>query len=264
MKTLQTIIAITILSLFSISCSSDDESAPEQTKPTYLLTKTTNNLGYSTYTYDANNKVSTVEHINPGFSNYKTTFFYNSNGKLEETLEVSTGGAFPSSTKRRVTYSYDVQNRLTERKSFQTSYDFPSQYDYVRGYFFEYNGNTVIQKEMEKGKSFPSSRYVLDLNSDGNVLKYTSYDQMDANNPNGLISFSIVYAYDDKINVETSFPPESSFPFFNKNNAIKYTKTDQSGTQTITDITYEYNEDGYPVKRTVSGQGTNTFEWKKL
>jgi hypothetical protein len=265
MKTLKIIIAVTILSLFSISCSKDDESAPEQepTKPTYLLTKSTNDLGYSNYTYDANNKLSTVEHINPGFTNYKTTFFYNSNGKLEETLEVSTGGAFPSSTKSKVTYIYDAQNRLIEKKHFQTSYDFPTQYDYVRSYFFEYNGNSVIQKVVDKGNSLPSNRYVFDFDTNGNILKYTSYNQIDANNPNGLINFSTVYVFDDKVNVESSFPTESLFPFLTKNNPIKYTQTDQSGTPTITDIAYEYNQDGYPIKRTVSGQAY-TFEWKKI
>lgn len=263
MKTLKTIIAIAILSLFSISCSSDNESTPEPNKPTYLLTKTTNDLGYSTYTYDANNKLSTVEHINPGFTNYKTTFFYNSNGKLEETLEVSTGGAFPSSIKTKMTYIYDAQNKLIEKKYFQTSDSSPTQYDYVRSYFFEYNGNSVIQKVVDKGNSLPSNRYVFDFNTNGNVLKYTSYNQIDANNPNGLINFSIVYVYDDKMNVETSFPEESFFPFVTKNNAIKFTKTDQSGTPTITDIAYEYNQDGYPIKRTMSGQ-SYTYEWKKI
>ena len=178
-----------------------------------MLTKTTNDLGYSTYTYDANNKLSTVEHINPGFANYKTTFFYNSNGKLEETLEVSTGGAFPSSTKTKVTYIYDAENRLIERKYFQNSYDFPTQYDYVRSHFFEYNGNSVIQKIVDKGNSLPGSRYVFDFNTNGNVSKYTSYNQIDANNPNGLINSSTVYVYDHNTNIETSFPAESSFPF---------------------------------------------------
>lgn len=263
MKTLKTIIAIAILSLFSISCSSDDESTPEPTKPTYLLTKTTNDLGYSTYTYDANNKLSTVEHINPGFTNYKTTFFYNSNGKLEEALDSSSGGPFPSSIKSKATYIYDAQNRLIERKYFQNSDDSPTQYDYVRSYFFEYNGNSVIQKEVEKGKSLPSNRYVFDFDTNGNILKYTSYNQIDANNPNGLINFSTVYVFDDKMNVESSFPTESLFPFITKNNPIKYTQTDQSGTPTITDIAYEYNQDGYPIKRTVSGHAY-TYEWKKI
>lgn len=264
MKTLKIIMAITILSLFSISCSKDDESAPEQTKPTYLLTKSTNDLGYSNYTYDANDKLSTVEHINPGFSNYKTTFFYNSNGKLEETLEVSTGGAFPSSSKTKVTYIYDAENRLIEKKYFQTSDNSPTQYDYVRSHFFEYNGNSVIQKIVDKGNSLPSNRYVFDFNTNGNVSKYTSYNQIDANNPKGLINFSIVYVYDDKMNVETSFPAESLFPLINKNNIIKLTQTNSSGEATIVDIIYEYNQDGYPIKRTVSGQGSTAFGWEKI
>ncbi|MEP7095878.1 MAG: hypothetical protein ABI793_17570, partial [Flavobacterium sp.] len=169
MKILKTIIAVTILSFFSISCSNDDKSTPDSTKPTYLLTKTIYIDGYSNYTYDANNKLSIVEQVNPGSSNYKTTFFYNSNGRLEETLDSSSGGPFPSSIITRITYIYDVQNRLIERKFFENSNDYPAVYDYKKSEFFEYNANSVTQKTLQKGNSLPSSRLVFDFNSNGNV-----------------------------------------------------------------------------------------------
>lgn len=262
MKILKTIIVLAILSLFTISCSNDDnESETIPVKPAYLLTKSTNNLGYSTYTYDANNKLTVVETINPGFSNYKTTFFYNSNGKIEEMLEVATGLFSSSSTK--VVYIYDGQNRLIEKKYLLNSYDKPQQFDYERSTFFEYNGNSVIHKIVYKGKTFATDRSVFDFDSNGNILKCTSYNQIDANNPNGLIYSYQVYTYDDKLYMETSFPAEYKFPYYTKNNIVKSVETNSSNPSKTENVVYEYNSDGYPTKKT-SGQYVYTYEYKKL
>lgn len=263
MKTLKTIIVIIISSLFVISCSKDDESTPEPAKPTYLLTKTIFGSSNTNYTYDADNKLIVLEQMNPASTNYKTAFFYNSNGRLEETFDSSSGGPFPSYSKTKTTHVYDAQNRLIERKFFENSYDFPSVFNYEKSDFFEYNGNSVIQKTINSGNSLPGRRAVFEFNTDGNVSKYTIYSQIDANNPNGLMDTSVVYVYDDKINAETSLSAERAFPFFNKNNIIKMTQTNSSGDTTIIDIIYEYNQDGYPIKQTV-GKSSITLEWKKI
>lgn len=264
MKTLKTIIAIIIASLFSISCSNDDNSTPEPSKPTYLLTKTNSGSSNTNYTYDDDDKLIVLEQINPASSNYKTAFFYNSNGRLEETFDSSSGGPFPSYRKTKTTNVYDAQNRLIERKFFENSYDFPSAFNYTKSELFEYNTNSIIQKTVLNGNSLPSYRGVFDFNTAGNLVKYTSYSQIDANNPNGLIDTWIVYDYDDKISLEITLPAERAFPFFNKNNIVKMTQTNTSGEVTITNINYEYNPDGYPIKQIVSGRGFVTYEWKKI
>lgn len=260
MKALQTIFAITILSFFAVACSNDGDS--EANKPVSLLTKFTHDSGYSNYTYDANNKLSLTEEVNPGFSNYKTTFVYNSNGKIEESLTVSTGGMFPSAP-LKMTYTYDAQNRLIEKKYFQAPSQNSALFNYFRSDFFEYNGNLLTLKSFKKEDNFPDTRTIYEFDNNGNIIKKIAYSQMTANNPNGLIFYSETYIYDDKMNPETSLPSEYKFPNFTKNNQLKTTNVMSNETY-ITDFVYEYNTDGYVTKRSSSDFSSSAYEYKKL
>jgi hypothetical protein len=260
MKTLKTIIAITLLSLFSVSCSNDGDS--DTNKPVLLLEKETTFIGYNTYTYDGNNKLSVIESINPGFSNYKTTFVYNSNGKIEESVTIVTASSFPVPP-TKLTYTYDAQNRLIEKKVFQSTPENLALFNYVRSDFFEYNGNLITLKSVPKDSNVPTTRIVFDFDNKGNIVKETSYNQMSTNNPNGLIHYTDTFVYDDKLNPKTSVPSEYLFPNLTKNNKLKRTSVMGSDTY-ITDFVYEYNTDGYVTKQTVSGQpASTTYEYIK-
>jgi hypothetical protein len=260
MKTLQTIIAITLLSLFSVSCSNDGDS--DTNKPVLLLEKETHFVGYNKYIYDANNKLSVIENINPGFSSYKTTLIYNSNGKIEESVTIVTASNFPAPP-TKITYSYDAQNRLIEKKIFQSSSENLSLFNYIRSDFFEYNGNLVTLKSKEKDSNVPTTRIIYDFDNKGNIIKKTSYEQMSADNPNGLISSTRTYVYDDKWNPQTSLPSEYLFPNLTTNNQLKSTNVTDNGTS-ITEFDYEYNTEGYATKQTVSGQPSSiTYEYLK-
>ena len=260
MKTLQTFIAITLLSLFTVSCSNDGDS--DTAKPVVLLTKVIKSSGHTIYDYDDNNKLILVEDVNPGFSTYKTTFVYNSNGKIEESLTVQEGGIYPSPPVKK-TYLYDAQNRLIEKKHFQASLKNPALYDYLKSDFFEYNGSQITFKSQKKESNIPDTRIIYDFDTKGNIVKTVAYSQMSANNPNGLIFFTDTSVYDDKFNPETSLPSEYTFPNFTKNNEVKLT-TLMSNQTYIIDYAYEYNEDGYVKKRTSSGQSDVTYEYKKI
>jgi len=259
MKTLQTILAITMLSLFSVSCSSDGDS--DKAKPVLLLEKEINSTGSTNYDYDANNKLISLEDISSGFSSYKTTFVYNSNGKIEEALIEQIGGVFPGPP-TKMTYAYDAQNRLIEKKYFQGSLKNPALFDYFRSDFFEYSGNLVTFKSQKKDSNVPDSRIIYDFDNNGNIIKKTSYSQMNANNPSGLIFYTETNVYDDKLNPETSLPSEYRFPNSTKNNPLKSTTVMGKDTY-ITDYVYEYNTKGYATKRTGTGQTSNTYEYKK-
>lgn len=264
MKTKINKLILLLLAVFAISCSSDnDNDAPEEVIPAYLLTKSSSVASFNTYAYNNANKLITIDGTDGSFTtSFNSTVTYNANGKIQEELKI-VSALFSTPSYTRITYHYDAQGRLTEKKYAQNSTATPAIYDYKQSLIFEYNGNSVTQKLIMKGNTLPNSRTVFEYDKIGNVTKSTLYNKIDANTPDGLFFYSHSYTYDTKPNPEISLPSEYRFPNSSKNNPIKDIETYNSDAPTTAEIVYEFNEGGYPTKKKQSGL-VSTYEYKKL
>ncbi|MBZ4041544.1 hypothetical protein [Flavobacterium hibisci] len=264
MKTRINKLALLILAVFVISCSNDnDNDGPEEVAPSYLLTKSNNVSAFNDYKYNDANKLIEINGTDGSFtSTFNSTVTYNASGKIQEEFKI-VSALFSTPSYNRIIYNYDAQGRLTEKKFTQNTSATPAIYDHKQSLIFEYNGSTVTQKLIIKGNTLPSSKTVFEYDKKGNVSKSTLYNKIDANTPNGVFFYSHTYTYDKKQNPESSLPLEYRFPNTSKNNPIKVIETYNSDAQTTADIVLEYNEGGYPTKKTQSGI-VSSYEYKKL
>lgn len=264
MKTRINKLALLLLAVFAISCSNDsDNDASEEITPSYLLTKSNSALAFNDYKYNDANKLIEINGSDGSFtSTFNSTVTYNGNGKIQEELKI-VSALFSTPSYHRIIYNYDGQGRLTEKKYTQNTSATPAIYDHKQSYIFEYNGSTVTQKLIQKGNALPGSKTVFEYDKKGNVTKITYYNKIDANTPEGVFFYSHAYTYDTKPNPESSLPLEYRFPNTSKNNPIKDIETYNSDAPSTADIVLEYNEGGYPTKRTQSGI-VSSYEYKKL
>lgn len=263
MKTIINKLTLLLLAVLAISCSSDnDNDAPQEITPSYLLTKSNSTSSFNLYTYNDVNKLTEIDGTEGFSSSFNSTLTYDTGGKIQEELKI-VSAIFSTPSYSRIIYNYDAQGRLTEKKFTQNSSENPAVYDHKQSLIFEYNGNTVTQKLQIKGSALPSSRAVFEYDKKGNVSKITYYTNINANTPDGVLFYSHVYTYDSKPNPESSLPLEYRFPNTSKNNPIKVIETYNSDAPTTADIVVEYNEGGYPTKKSQSGI-VSTYEYKKL
>lgn len=264
MKTRINKLAILLLAVFALSCSNEsDNEAPEEITPSYLLTKLNSTSEFNTYKYNDANKLIEINGTDGSFtSSFNSTVTYNGSGKIQEELKI-VSALFSTPSYNRIIYNYDAQGRLTEKKYTQNSSATPAVYDHKQSLIFEYNGSTVTQKLLIKGNALPSNKAVFEYDKKGNVSKITYYNKIDANTPNGVFFYSHTYTYDTKPNPESSLPLEYRFPNTLKNNPIKVIETYNSDAPTTADIVLEYNEGGYPTKKSQSGI-VSSYEYKKL
>lgn len=266
MKTLKT---LSILFAFALLISSCSKSEDGSTQPTYLLSKISYKKSSETTVllYNSNNKLISVESDLKGAFHYLTTIVYNSNGQIYETLQTPAPGG---SGLEKTTYIYNADNKIIEKKYFTTAIDAPNDFKYTSSDFYEYNGNTIESKRKIKTDNFFSRRSIYNLDSNKNVTNATFYKNMTEANPQGIISYSTNFEYDTKSNYLKSLPSEYmiltsyTFPIINNNNYTKAT-TPQNST-TVSNLVYEYNSDGYPIKRTTdeSENSITMFEYKKI
>lgn len=264
MKTTIHKLTLLLLAVLAISCSSDnDNDTPQEITPSYLLTKSNSTSAFNTYKYNDANKLIEIDGADGSFtSTFNSTVTYNGSGKIQEELKI-VSALFSTPSYNRIIYNYDAQGRLTEKKYTQNSSATPAVYDHKQSLIFEYNGSTITQKLVIKGNTLPSSKTVLEFDKKGNALKITYYNKIDANTPDGVFFYSHTYTYDTKPNAESSLPLEYRFPNTSKNNPIKVIETYNSDAPTTSNIVLEYNEGGYPTKKSQSGI-VSSYEYKKL
>ncbi len=257
LKTLKTFLTLTILFIIITSCSKDDKVVQEPKTPIYLLSKITYSATQNTaYFYDENNKLINEESLNNNGSVFKTTFQYNNNGKLIENLKVPTAGNNISIEKQ--TYSYDSQNRLIQRKLFTATTTAPDEFALDNTETFGYNATNIEYKYKNGNSTFATRRVIFELDQSGNIVIATGYRNLTTLDQVGILDYKSTIEYDDKKNPLQNLPDEYVFLEKTKNNRIKST-TPQFNPSVVT-LTYEYNQDGYPIK-SISGNRTTTFEY---
>lgn len=250
MKTIKFILATTLLLIWFASCSSDDngDGQPLQT----LLSKRITSTETISYTYDNNNRATgyTTENIGPE-NNYTATYMYNSSGQLVEVIYNPAN----SIEDTKVVYSYNNNGQIS---TIETSYVSGSLSSPVSKYEADYStvGKVSVYTFTMAGTGTPylSTEYYLDVN--GNIESQLSYGA------SGLLIVTTENSgYDDKKTASASLPDEDFVR--NVNNYGTVTVTPTGGTPSVSTFTYEYNDDGYPTKRTSNAGSVVTYEYIK-
>ena len=240
MKTIQTTIAILALTIFAMSCSKDNVNYNAKKDSTHLLIKSTSSDGLiNNYEYDFKNRSINYK-LNGNAVNLPRDhdFSYNTDGTLDEIIDNADGSVITK-------YFYDASKKLIKR-TYKNLY--VDTYTYDNNKIYEQNVNT------SSGNTYKRI-YTIDTN--GNISEIKYFDQITADNPNGVQSGTVVYTYDDKKSAGSSLPAAYNFPRNNKNNQL----TEKYNSFPMEILIYEYNINDFPTKRT-QGNEVTTYQYK--
>lgn len=240
MKNSNPIFAAIIICLMLISCSNDDEKSEKPDVHINLLVKTTDSDGYtSTYSYDSNNRLENIKLYASQTNPYvNENFTYNTDGTLHKMTEAN----------GIVTYEffYDANKKIIMKIG-------RNGLDIFR---YTYKGN-VITEDYRLTNTNSGWRNVYTYDEKGNISEIKSHLNATDANPDGTTSSVRKYTYDDKNRVTYSLPEDYLFP-----ESVNNIKTSQVDDGPIVTRQYEYNEDGFPTKRTT--KLTEIYEYKRL
>lgn len=262
MKILKKIIVLLLLSLVIISCSSNDDSA-NTNKPTYLLTKASTASGGGTYlyNYDDRNRLISYNYSTLTNTSTTTTFTYNSKEQIESS--VTTAGS--DGITRKTMIVYDDQERIIEKKYLQNSIANPAIFGITSSYVYMYKNNTITVTYNDIANSAYKFQTIYEYDTNGNVIKTTTYNKFSVDNPTGTINtYEIDEVYDTAINPYSLLPQAVNFPVTKNNLTTATSVNGTSGTGFSIKITYKYNEDGLVTERVQDGRPKITFEYKKI
>ncbi|MEH6763166.1 MAG: hypothetical protein V7655_01605 [Aequorivita antarctica] len=261
MKNNRFLLTALLISILSISCSSDDNNSDEplETRKYVKTEKVSENLKID-YEYNIENILTKAIGTYPNFG-YESTFTYTGN-YLTKWKEVETG-QFPSNSEQN--FTYDAQGRLSK-------YIGPSE-----DVTLTYSANKVTLTGTIEGDANATAQ--LELNSNGLITKFTEANQYTIfqydnignmvsaesfdNNSDPIAAFTITY--DAKINpfygqfrsiyierfieffwefdgIYVSGMEGYSFPF-QKNNITSI----KENTIPVASYVYMYDAEGYPT-----------------
>ncbi|MCK7588954.1 hypothetical protein M0G43_00050 [Subsaxibacter sp. CAU 1640] len=250
MKTLKYILIVASWLVLLTSCSKDDDGGnqPLQT----LLSKRITSTETISYTYDNNNRATgySTENISPE-NNFIVTYNYHSSGQLAEVIYNPAN----SIEDTKVVYSYNNNNQISR---IETSYVSGSLSSPVSKYEADYStpGKVSVFRYTMAGTGTPylNTEYYLDAN--GNVESQLSYSA------SGLLIVTTENSnYDDKKIASASLPDEDFVRPINNYGTVTVTATGSA--PSVSTFTYEYNDDGYPTKRTSNTGSMVTYEYIK-
>ncbi|WP_108424443.1 hypothetical protein [Flagellimonas amoyensis] len=247
MKTIKSLFFTTLSAILLVSCSKDDDGGnqPLQT----LLSKRITDSETLSYTYDSNNRATGYSSENPvGENNYSVTYRYNSSGQMVEANYTTTSGTYT-----KIVYLHNNNGQLTQIETYMVTagvatLESKSEADYST------TGKVSVYRTTLSGTPYLNTEYYLDPN--GNITSQLSYDASGL-----LIVTSVSSNFDDKKTASASLPDESFAR--NKNNYGTVAVTPTGGSSNISNFMYEYNDDGYPTKRTSNVGSIVTYEYIK-
>lgn len=244
MKLLRTICLLVVI---SFSCGKDD-GGPEPLQ-TYL-SKVITSASVTTHYYDENNRVtsSEVEFSSSPVNNYSSTYTYNSSGQLTEWLITNT-----TSTKTRLLYFYNSSGQISRIETYLVSPGGSSTPDRESVASYATPGKIRVLTTPFGGSSYLETDYFTDAK--GNIIKQQTYS------PSGTMTTTSEYrSFDDKNSPSLSTPRTSFARNVNNYLEVAITSHDTGGLSTGT-YAYEYNPEGYPVKRTTNTGSIFTYEY---
>ncbi|MEO8237912.1 MAG: hypothetical protein ABI576_07365 [Flavobacterium sp.] len=266
MKTQINKLILLIITIFAISCSNDEnsESPPTHEVKENRLLKEINEKTTKTFTYDDKKQITKIIEIGDlgfGTTQSVTTFTYG-NGSVVGMKIDYTGS---SSYGFEYLYGFEDETHTTLLNTSVSRYTGTSAYSSFSSTRFSRPTPNVIEALEKRPDSNDKTLYVYDL-ANGNITGSSVYTGINFSNPNGQLNNTSVYSnYDTKKSPYTSLPMIYNYPSF-LTSVNNIGKSESSG-NTVT-YTYEYNEDGYPVKKTEKSSNgitrVTTFEYERI
>jgi hypothetical protein len=255
MKTTKFLLALAFFSIISCSKSSDDTTQNQPSK--MLLKKEYTNKYSKTYEYDSNNnliKITQLGDVDPSITSGIETITYNSNGKIGTILREYIGTT-NYSWKDSYTYQNDKVIQINMFKKNQNTGQFEA---YQQDYYVYVSDNVFDINSFREVNYDYRTRYTL---TNGNLTQIDQYKNITQANTQGTYDFTGVYSnFDAKNFIYSSLPKEYKYEtFINSNNHGKF----QSGNYVET-LTYEYNADNYPIKKTDNLGNITNYEYTKI
>jgi len=208
------------------------------------------------YNYDSQSRLTQTENLNVYYQFYFKNYTYaENNSKPDESITRYKLVGDLQETKYRNTYVYNngllTQNNNYLWNAVSSTFSIPSNYVY------EYDNNKKLIK-------FTSdTNYTLYSNdANGNVTEIKQFQLRSGSTTEFYLWRSITSSYDTKRDLFSNlYPDPESNPNSYSNNRIDRTLKNFNESGSTTDInsssiTYEYNEAGYPIKATESGNLT--------
>jgi YD repeat-containing protein len=234
--------------LCMVSCGKDEHIEEGRS---IRLTKITTGSAVLSYTYDASGKLS-MEQYAGGDDSYKTT--YNNYGSKGELLGFTITYENDQETDLRCENEYDEAGRLVKM----------NRYDLITGVLvsyctIEYGDDIIIRKQYNPPATlWATDEYILTADKK-NIAKYLFYSKGSAT-PTSSVTYG---EYDDKINPRTLLPsgysPERMV--LSQNNplsAVWVTESMPPDAEISYIYTYQYNNDGCPVKFSTASELYNS------
>lgn len=232
------------------SCGSDSENAPENCKPVKMTTDYEGSESVATFKWDGDKLVSAE------YDNGEVEFEYDDKGRLMKN-ENSMAGA--------TTYQYRDDGELQavlfdgqEQLSCEYQAGYLTHVTYPSGGYeeLEYDDNDRVVYQSSVAPDGSASTYTeYDYDSRGNRT-YIAVHQVSYETGEPYLSSVTETTFNDKPNVIALMTPEVDPLFYdNPNNALKITETtyNEAGETmdvSVTENTYEYNDEGLMVKKT--------------
>ena len=244
------------------SCNKDDDNNDDNgggggnptTKTCYINKQSFEDGSYDKITYYSDHKAKTYEEYDStGALDSRAEISYNSDGTLAELHQ------FDDADKEvmKLVYSYSG-GKISEIEMFL---DMGNGLKSFGVYEYTFSGEHVTKVEMKMdilgtGTPIVASKTEFTYTGD-NPTKVVEYE-FDAATMGLKKTGEVEYVYDDKKNPFFNIGINFVFPdvqFFAKNNYTKMTVKDDAGAvdqDESANITYEYNENGYPTKSTAT------------
>jgi hypothetical protein len=215
--------------------------------------------------------LSTMEDVTPSGLHDLTTITRNDRNKISGTVlfnwagntipyayTLDDSGNIIMDNSARIYYKYDHNNRLIESRSGTGNLPYGSiGSDPLVVKTYDYNSNDQLVTVTEQYTNFGTvgqkvyTRYSYTSFFTRNVTKAITFDA--SSRVMGITS----YEYDRKPNAERGF-----FPSIEPDNNVTKWTFEQEGSQTISvSYSYEYNEAGYPSKRTTARNNVRIYSY---
>ncbi len=247
MKTIQPLFFAAILILLFFSCRKKDNNSPEQEKEV-LLTKISTSSTTTSYEYDGQRRAvkSKVAYAASPVNDYTSTYAYNDKDQLTEWY---IDPEDPARDATRIIMTYNSGGQMVMSESYTVNSSTATLAVKLIATYSQ--GKIAInQTDYPAGTSHLEVEYFTDAK--GNLTKQISH------RPDGSEWITTEYLEYDHHPASGSSLPQTTF-YKNANNYLSAKSTDhETGGVSNSTYSYEYNDKGYPVKRTISGSGAIT------
>jgi hypothetical protein len=251
MKNIVYLAVVILLYVIVGSCKKKNQT-PDNRKT--FLKKEIYSFGSVAYNYNADGKLVRTDYTDNSNANnnYSTTITkYTAGGLMEEVLVDNAGATID----KKVVCTYNADGTLSKITTYRLT---PSGESIETEFLYSYPSGRIIYsiRNLSSGAVIPQQETW--MNIDGNISQVKYYNIL-----GGLDETRNYTSYDNRRSAFEAVPVALA-GINSKSNPLAFTRV-IAGTGATTNITYtyEYNDDGYPLKRTSNSGVIATYEYIK-